>query len=238
MKRIILTLFTSLSLSGPISGLVTDVIADYRSFYSVERLETLSRFVLVSGLSANTGFDSTIRRKWQSEIQNATTKEIARLMCLVREEGIYFIPVYLGLSMAGRMGQPSKLTQWGDVTLRGMVVAYPEFQALSWTIGSSRPFEGHPHWKPFAREHGVSGHAFFGGLPLLAAAKVSENYLVKGAWYAASTLPGLARIDKDKHYFAQVLMGWGLAYMSVHHKNLQNVQFEVDGTYIGGKILL
>jgi PAP2 superfamily len=60
----------------------------------------------------------------------------------------------------------------------------------------------------------VSGHTYFGSVPFITAAKMSENLYQKGILYVLSTFPALSRINDDKHYFSQVALGWYLAYLS------------------------
>jgi hypothetical protein len=43
---------------------------------------------------------------------------------------------------------------------------------------------------------------------------MSETPLLRYTLFAASTLPGLSRINSNAHYFSQVLLGWTIAYLS------------------------
>jgi hypothetical protein len=70
----------------------------------------------------------------------------------------------------------------------------------------------------------VSDHAFIGAVPFITAAKMNENPYIKGALYGLSVLPGLSRINDNKHYFSQVLLGWYLAFLSCNAVEKTNMR--------------
>lgn len=67
-------------------------------------------------------------------------------------------------------------------------------------------------WRPFHDGNGVSGHAFMGAIPFLAAAEPAENHWAESGRVAASVLPGFSRLTDAEHDPSQVLIGWSLAY--------------------------
>jgi K+ transporter len=82
-------------------------------------------------------------------------------------------------------------------------------------LGADRPSEGGSSaWMPFHSRHGVSAHAFIGGVPFMTAANMAGNVYVKAALYGMSTLTGLSRINDDQHYLSQAALGWYIAYLS------------------------
>ena len=87
---------------------------------------------------------------------------------------------------------------------------------LQLLTGAGRPDETHEssEWQPFQDNNGVSGHSFMGAIPFMSAAKMTDNLWLKGSLYAASTIPGISRINDDRHYFSQVMLGWWLAYLA------------------------
>ena len=85
---------------------------------------------------------------------------------------------------------------------------------LAAATGGDRPNEGDSKWGAYQNFHGVSGHTYFSAIPFITAAKMSENPYQRAIFYGISTLPGLSRINDDKHYFSQVALGWYLAYLS------------------------
>ena len=122
--------------------------------------------------------------------------------------------------MAGRLSDNSPLFttggEWGERSLRTLLVGGPPMLGLQYALGASRPDETKEksEWQPFQDNNGVSGHAFMGAIPFLSAAKMTEDSYLKAAFYTASALPGLSRITDDDHYPSQVLLGWGIAYLA------------------------
>jgi membrane-associated phospholipid phosphatase len=105
--------------------------------------------------------------------------------------------------------------EWGSRSLRMFVVGAPPLYALQWATGGSRPGEGTAgsRWHFFNDNNGVSGHAFVGALPFLAAADMVESPLLKGTLYVCSTFVGFSRMTDDAHYPSQVFL-WYLAWAS------------------------
>ena len=124
------------------------------------------------------------------------------------------VPVYIGAYGTGLLLHDSTMEEWAEKSFRATVVGEPAVLFLAPAIGADRPTEGDSHWKPFKNTHGVSGHAFIGGIPFITAAKMSENPYQKAIFYGLSTLTGLSRINDERHYFSQAAIGWYLAYLS------------------------
>jgi membrane-associated phospholipid phosphatase len=81
--------------------------------------------------------------------------------------------------------------------------------------GASRPAEDvGSKWHFWNDNNGVSGHAFVGAVPFLAAAEMVESPLLKGTLYVCSTFVGFSRMTTDSHYPSQVFLGWYLAWAS------------------------
>jgi hypothetical protein len=133
-------------------------------------------------------------------------------------EGTVMIPVSLGVAALGDLiGEgDSAVSQWGFRTARAYAVGAPALVLSQWATGGDRPDAGSSHWRPFAHEHGVSGHAFVGGVPFLVAGRMFEdNPLARYTLYALSALPAWSRINDDAHYASQAFLGWFLAWESV-----------------------
>jgi hypothetical protein len=90
----------------------------------------------------------------------------------------------------------------------------PALVTLQATLGAHRPTKGNSQWHPFQDIHGMSGHAFIGAVPWMTAAGLTDNVFLRSAFVTASLLPGLSRINDDKHYFSQVVLGWSLAFLA------------------------
>jgi membrane-associated phospholipid phosphatase len=77
----------------------------------------------------------------------------------------------------------------------------------------------------FNDNNGVSGHAFVGALPFLAAADMVESPLAKGALYVCSTFVGFSRMTDDAHYPSQVFLGWYMAWASARAVSATELHF-------------
>ena len=195
------------------------VLRDYKNFYQCDRLVCLTAAFGAGALMANTGFDTTMQNAWQTGVQPT---ELGTFFsgCKDIGEGRYTLPIYAAAAATGLVfeGRPvgDALGGWGSRSLRMFVVGAPPLYVLQWATGASRPGEtsAGSYWKPFQDYNGVSGHAFVGAIPFLAAADMVESPLAKGTLYVCSTFVGFSRMTDDAHYPSQIFLGWYLAWAS------------------------
>ncbi len=194
------------------------VVEDYRNFYSCDSLVCLTAAFGAGALMANTGFDTTMQTAWQ---QSVTPTDLGTFFsdCKPLGEGRYALPVFGVAAITGIIleGNPSGdiIGEWGSRSLRMFVVGAPPLYVLQLATGASRPVDGYgSQWHMFNDNNGVSGHAFIGAIPFLAAAEMVENPWAKGGLYVCSTFTGLSRINDNAHYPSQVFLGWYLAFAS------------------------
>jgi len=197
---------------------VHNVISDYRNFYSCESVVGLTAVFGAGALMANTGFDQTVQSAWQTSVTPtgfghfvAGTKFLG--------EGRYELPVWGAAAITGILLENSVIGdvagEWGSRSLRMFTVGAPPLYVLQLATGASRPADGQgSHWHMLNDNNGVSGHAFIGAIPFLAAADMVENPWAKGGLYVCSTFCGLSRMDANAHYPSQVFLGWSLAFAS------------------------
>ena len=196
------------------------VLEDYRNFYSCDSLVCLTAAFGAGALMANTGFDTTMQSAWQTSVE-PTDLGTFFTGCKDIGEGRYALGVFgiaaiTGLALEGRPGG-DVLGEWGSRSLRMFIVGAPPVYVLQLATGASRPLEessAGSQWKPFTDDNGVSGHAFVGAIPFLAAADMVENPVAKGALYVCSTFVGFSRMTTDSHFPSQVFLGWYLAWAS------------------------
>ena len=194
------------------------VVEDYRNFYSCDSLVCLTAAFGAGALMANTGFDTTMQTAWQ---QSVTPTDLGTFFsdCKPLGEGRYALPVFGVAAITGIIleGNPSGdiIGEWGSRSLRMFVVGAPPLYVLQLATGASRPVDGYgSQWHMFNDNNGVSGHAFIGAIPFLAAAEMVENPWAKGGLYVCSTFTGLSRMTDNAHYPSQVFLGWYLAFAS------------------------
>jgi hypothetical protein len=202
------------------TGLVDDVVSDYKSFYTQPDWIGIGAVVGTAGLFANTGIDRAIRTKWQSDIQGDNTQWIrdwGNDVGGAPQVGFY-LPLYLTTYWFGAQFSDNPaaniVSQWSNRAFRITALIAPQQLALTHLTGAARPEIDDSHWRPFKNKRGVSGHAAYGAVPFLSAATLTENPLLKTLLIGASVLPGLARIDNDAHYFSQAVFGWGITWLA------------------------
>ena len=208
----------SMPLHPAISRGVRKVGSDYGYFYSIDNLLCVTAAFGAGALMANTGFDTTMQNAWQTSVAPtgfghflAGTKPLG--------EGRYELAVWGTAAVTGLVFDESVLGEvvgeWGSRSLRTFAVGAPPLYVLQLATGASRPADGHgSHWHWFNDNNGVSGHAFIGAVPFLAAAEMVDNPWAKGSLYVCSTFCGLSRVDANAHYPSQVFLGWYLAFAS------------------------
>lgn len=196
------------------------VLEDYRNFYSCEGLVCLTAAFGAGALMANTGFDTTMQSAWQQSVK-PTDLGTFFTNCKPIGEGKYALPIFGAAALTGLVfeGRPGGdiVGEWGSRSLRMFIVGAPPVYVLQLATGASRPIDNSSagsQWKPFTDDNGVSGHAFVGAIPFLAAADMVESPVAKGALYVCSTFVGFSRMTTDSHFPSQVFLGWYLAWAS------------------------
>lgn len=196
--------------------------SDYRNFYSTETLTPFMAGLAGGALMANSNFDETVQKHFQSSIRNASTDEWFEGLRAQKElgNGYYTIPVFAAAWATGALFEDSAAAghvgEWGERSIRSILVGAPPMLATQAIVGGSRPHESSSgsRWTPFQDNNGVSGHAFMGSLPFMTAAQVAEEPWLKAFFYTSSTLVPLSRINDDAHYTSQAFLGWWIALLS------------------------
>lgn len=191
---------------------------DYKEHYSGVGLVYLGATLGAGGLLANTSLDKDISQHWQNHIRGRTTDELSSAVdtfTQLRQIRVV-IPTYLtAMAVSHIIDSPwtHPVGLWGEHSIRVLLLGAPQQAILTEVLGAHRPFD-ESGWSLFDGNRGVSGHAFYGAVPLVSAAAVSETWQLKALFYTLSTLPALSRINTNKHYFSQAALGWGLAFLS------------------------
>ena len=208
-------------------GLVGDqwskICSDHAQFYSLTGLTWLAGGLGAGALMANTSFDEEFLHDTYAEnVVLAPTHEYYERFHQpkILGDGWYTVPVFA----VAAFSQPlldkvpcGRLTgEWGERSLRTLLVGGPPMLALQELTGGSRPGESSTgsKWQPLEDNNGVSGHSFMGAVPFLSAAEMADNPWLKAGFYVASGLPALSRINDDDHYPSQAFLGWWLAYLA------------------------
>ena len=207
------------------------VLEDYRNFYDCESLVCLTAAFGAGALMANTGFDVTMQNAWMKGVEPTGMGSFFS-GCKVLGEGMYALPVFATAAATGLVfeGNPTGdvVGEWGSRSLRMFVVGGPPLYAMQWVTGGSRPGDNPPdgsRWHMFNDNNGVSGHAFVGAIPFLAAADMVESPLLKGTLYVCSTFVGFSRMTDNAHYPSQIFLGWYLAWASARAVSATEMHF-------------
>jgi hypothetical protein len=202
--------------NGVISRIIETEKTDFGNFY-LDRANLTRLGIGVAGAAvfANTGMDRYIRNKYQDDLRSNATDKATNIFNLSGTAlALVLVPAYIGTYGAGVLLHNSTMEEWAQKSFRATLVGGPALVFLAAATGGDRPTEGDSYWGAFNNFHGISGHAFFGAIPFITAAKMSENPYQKALFYGLSTFTGLSRINDDKHYFSQVGVAWYLAYLS------------------------
>jgi hypothetical protein len=199
------------------ADLCPEIKQDFIHYYSWENFSMLVAGFSVGAVFANTPIDQTLRNQYQDHVRSSGTDNFARV-CKDFGAGGYMFPAMAAGWFAGDVFYDSpwgdKLGEWGERSLRSTLVGGPPMLLMQYLTGASRPDQSDDGsgWRPLTSSHGVSGHAFVGGLVFINAAKMTDDLWLKAGFYVCSTLPAWSRINDDAHYTSQAFLGWWMAY--------------------------
>jgi membrane-associated phospholipid phosphatase len=221
--------YTALAIS--LQTFVNQTVDDYQYYYRGNLLPSTALLFGTSGISANTPLDTHINHSWQPHRTTVLNKTLDPFNMIGGAK--IFIPFYFLFSFTDSLYESETthaISLWGNHAARIIILGGPQQAVFTHFLGSQRPEQGDSHWHLFKGKRAVSGHAFYGAAPLLSLAKNSDTPWVRYTFYTLSTLPGVARLNQNKHYFSQVLAGWGLAYLSsktVQQTSKQQISYAV-----------
>jgi len=196
-------------------SIFSKISKDYENFYSKDRLTRIAIGFSAAGIMANTKIDKNIQDWYQDDMRGDNFDDISHQIKKLGERR-HVIPITLLSFGFSYFDTDSVVGEWGNNTLRSLVVGLPVVWSTQALTGASRPRELRgSDWRPFDDDNGVSGHAFVGALPFLNFAKMSNNSFVKYASYTVAGLSAWSRINDDYHFTSQALLGLYLAYESV-----------------------
>jgi hypothetical protein len=214
---------------GAMDRMLSTIANDYHTYYEYSKFNEFLFALAVSGTLANSDLDQEIFQDLLHDDLNSHSSN--KVFNQFNNAGgysqlRYAVPFYFASMLAGNALSESStdnvLELWGSNALRTVILGAPQQLFFSYATGGQRPSEGDSNWDLFNGDNGVSGHAFYGAVPFLTAAQLTSNNYIKTSWIIASMLPGLSRVNNNKHYMSQVFLGWSLALVS------SNAVFQVD----------
>lgn len=207
------------------------VWTDFQNYYCWNTTADLLLGIAAGSLLANTSMDQDFRDWYQDDVKSEGDDHFADFWRGFGE-GKIFIPAYAGLALAGEIFDHTRcgsvVGEFGWRTTRAYLVGAPPMLFMQYCLGGSRPGESRfeSRWRPFEDTNGVSGHAFVGAVPFIAAAQMTDRRLLKAGLYLCSTLTAWSRVDQDRHYLSQACLGWWMAYLACRAVDNTERQFE------------
>jgi len=206
---------------------ISETIADdYSNFYTRDRLIRMGIVFGVGGIAANTNVDMSIRNWYQDNVRSEKTDSWASsggvdlaFNAKFFGEGKYMVPVALLAASVNYFDNDTAVGNWGANASRAYIVGLPPMWLMQGTLGAARPGDtpdGSSWHTPFSHSNGVSGHSFVGAVPFLTIAAMNpDNAWVRYPAYLASAAAGWSRVNDDKHFPSQVVLGWYMAWEAV-----------------------
>lgn len=218
------------------------IVADFKNFYSPESLIGLAGGFAAGAIMANSSFDEhVLRDTYLDNIVFAPNDDLYEKLHEPKflGDGIYTIPAFLVAAVAQPVIEDLPLgrqtSQWGQRSLRTILVGGPPMLGMQLITGGSRPGEtsSESKWKLLQDNNGVSGHSFMGAIPFMSAAKMTDDIWLKSGLYLASAMPAVSRVNDDAHYFSQAFLGWWMAYVAAtavdwSHQSLAMKKWRVE----------
>ncbi len=177
---------------------------------------------------ANTPIDESLQHFYQTHIRSTDSDAFLTFWKQFGQNEI--VAVYAAIGIAGLTLKNPFTQQLFNKCYRAFIVGTIPLYVTRILTGGSRPTdEGETsHWKPFTKLHGVSGHTYTGAILFITLAQMTNNFLLKSLFYGASTLTGISRINSDKHYPSQVLLGWIMAYAACDAINYTDSNYHLS----------
>ena len=104
--------------------------------------------------------------------------------------------------------------RWGRECFTATATGLPVLWTWQRVLGGSRPSDAKergPRYRPFTDENSVSGHTFLAAVPFLVGARHAGIPVAAWGLRALSPMTGWSRLNDERHYLSQVLLGYGLA---------------------------
>jgi hypothetical protein len=210
-----------------------EIKTDDANFYSYQNLLVLNAGVGVGAVLANTSFDGrTFDQRPRDDYQDHISNRKFFHEFKTFGNGYVVIPVIAASTLAEEVWPDTVIGdtvgQWGERSVRALLVGTPPLLFLQEATGGARPGESSntSHWGFWQADHGLSGHAFTGGVAFIPAAEMTDDPFLKSGFYALSVLPGISRIYDNEHYTSQVLLGYFLANVACSAVDLTDSQNE------------
>ena len=191
------------------------------------RLYTRRNFLKLVGATAGgavisySGLDEAVHELHLSQVRGDTSDKVAHVAKEFGENEIAMAGLVYALADWALPG--TTIGHWGRECFTATATGLPVLWTWQRVLGGSRPSDAKewgPRYRPFTDENSVSGHTFVAAVPFLVGAR--HVGLPVAAWglRALSPVTGWSRLNDERHYLSQVLLGYGLAFEAARASDL------------------
>jgi membrane-associated phospholipid phosphatase len=186
------------------------------------RLYTRRNFLKLAGATAGgaaltySGVDEMFDEWHRNHVRGDSSDGVSHLAKEFGENYIAFAALAYGLADWALPG--TAIGRWGRQCFTATACGLPVLWTWQRALGGSRPSDEKPwgpRYRPLTDENSVSGHTFLAAVPFLVAAREIKHPIASAGMRALSPVTGWSRINDERHYLSQVLLGYGLAWEAV-----------------------
>lgn len=208
-------------------GPVTQLRQTGRRLYTRRNLLKLAGATAGGAVLAYSGLDTLFDGLHRDRIRGNTSDAIAHVAKGFGESEIAAAPLLYMIADQALPG--TAIGRWGRQCFTATATGLPVLWSWQRILGGSRPSDQKawgPRYRPFTDENSVSGHTFLGAIPFLVAAREIGHPV--GAWgmRALSPLTGWSRLNDERHYLSQVILGYALAVEAAAAADLSPLRTE------------
>ncbi len=184
----------------------------WRRNYSRRSFLKLGGAAVASAALAYSGADEALQTWHGTRVRSRWTDRLAAHLHHYGER--FWFVVWGAVAGVDAYVRTSSFSRWGRQNFEAMLVGLPVLWTVQRGLGANRPSDPdpNPRWRPLADDNAASGHAFIAGIPWLNLARRLPPGVGRGVARVLSTATGWSRLNDDKHYLSQVLLGWVIAW--------------------------
>jgi hypothetical protein len=184
----------------------------WRRNYSRRSFLKLGGAAVVSAALAYSGADEALQSWYGDRVRSRGTDRAARHLHGYGER-LWFL-VWTTVAVVDAYFGTNSFSRWGRKNFEAMLVGLPLLWTLQRGLGANRPSDPapDPRWRPLADANAASGHAFIAGIPWLNLARRLPVGVGRAVARVLSTATAWSRLNDDKHYLSQIVLGWTIAW--------------------------
>lgn len=184
----------------------------WRRNYSRRSFLRLGAATAASAVLAYSGADEALQSWYRDRVRSRASDRVAHHLHYYGER--FWFLVWAVVAAVDAYFGTSSFSRWGRKNFEAMLVGLPTLWTVQRGLGANRPSDPDPdpRWRPLADDNAASGHAFIAGIPWLNLARRLPSPAGSGLARLASTATAWSRLNDDKHYLSQILLGWTIAW--------------------------